>query len=212
VLDQVALWFRNIVETMGYPGLFILITLESTLVPVPSTLVMPFAGYLAGVGIFSLPVVLVINSTAALLGSGVSYWIGATGGKPFLEKYGKWFLVRPQDLVKTEAAFAKHGKWVILIGRFIPVVRHIISVPAGIARMPLRPFFLQTFIGSTLWGGFLILLGYYLGENWQAVAAQIKRFDLVIGVGVVVAILTLGTLFVVRRRRERKNNPDQSQT
>lgn len=209
MLDQVAAWFKDIVETMGYPGLFLLITLESTLVPVPSTLVMPFAGYLAGVGIFSLPVVLIINSTAALLGSGISYWIGAKGGKPFLQKYGKYFLVRPQDLEKTEQAFAKHGKWVILIGRFIPVVRHIISVPAGIARMPLRPFFLQTFLGSTIWGGFLILLGYYLGENWETVATQIKRFDLVIGITVVLAILSLGTWFVVRRRREqRQKNAD----
>ncbi|MBA3461310.1 MAG: DedA family protein [Deltaproteobacteria bacterium] len=209
MLDQLAAWFKDIVETMGYPGLFLLITLESTLVPVPSTLVMPFAGYLAGVGIFSLPAVLIINSTAALLGSGLSYWIGAKGGKPFLVRYGKYFLVRPQDLEKTEQAFAKHGKWVILIGRFIPVVRHIISVPAGIARMPLRPFFLQTFLGSTIWGGFLILLGYYLGENWQTVAAQIKRFDLVIGVSVVLAILVLGIWFVVHRRREqRQNNAD----
>lgn len=210
MLDQVALWFRNIVETMGYPGLFLLITLESTLVPVPSTLVMPFAGYLAGIGIFSLPVVLAINSSAALFGSGISYWVGAKGGKPFLLKYGKWFLVKPADLEKTEAAFAKHGKWVILIARFIPVVRHIISVPAGIARMPLRPFFFQTFLGSTLWGGFLIVLGYYLGENWEAVATKLKRFDLVIGVLVVLAILTLGIRFVARRRRERQNNADQT--
>ena len=209
MLDQLAAWFRNIVETMGYPGLFILITLESTLVPIPSTLVMPFAGYLAGIGVFSLPVILIINSVAALLGSGISYWIGAKGGKPFLLKYGKYFLVRPQDLEKTERAFAKHGRWVILIGRFIPVVRHIISVPAGIARMPLRTFFLQTFLGSTIWGGFLILLGYYLGENWQVVAAQIKRFDLVIGISVVLAILGLGIWFVVHRRREqRQKNAD----
>ena len=209
MLEQFADWVKHIVETMGYPGVFILIALESTLVPIPSELVMPFAGYLAGRGIFSLPVIMIINSVAALVGSGICYFIGAKGGKPFLERYGKFFLLRQHDLEKTERVFAKHGKWVVLIGRFIPVVRHIISIPAGIARMPLKTFFLQTFIGSTIWGGFLILLGYYLGDNWEAVATKLKRFDLVIGVLVVLAILALGIRFVVRRRRERQNNADQ---
>lgn len=209
MLEQFADWVKHVVETMGYPGVFILIALESTLVPIPSELVMPFAGYLAGRGSFSLPVIMIINSVAALIGSGICYFIGAKGGKPFLERYGKFFLLRQHDLEKTERVFAKHGKWVVLIGRFIPVVRHIISIPAGIARMPLKTFFLQTFIGSTIWGGFLILLGYYLGDNWEAVATKLKRFDLVIGVLVVLAIVALGIRFVVRRRRERANNTDQ---
>lgn len=212
MLEQFADWVKHVVESMGYPGVFLLIALESTLVPIPSELVMPFAGYLAGRGSFSLPVIMIINSVAALVGSGVCYFIGAKGGKPFLERYGKFFLLRKHDLEKTERVFAKHGKWVVLIGRFIPVVRHIISIPAGIARMPLRTFFLQTFIGSTIWGGFLILLGYYLGDNWEAVATKLKRFDLVIGVLVVLAIVALGIRFFVRRRRERQNNTDETQT
>jgi membrane protein DedA with SNARE-associated domain len=202
VLEQLALWVKHVIESLGYPGVFILITLESTLVPIPSELVMPFAGYLASRGEFSLPIVLAINSVAALLGSGICYAIGAKGGKPFLQRYGKFFLLRQHDLEKTERIFQRYGRMVILIGRFLPVVRHIISVPAGIARMPLRPFFLQTFIGSTLWGGFLILLGYQLGESWEAVAAQIKRFDLLIGVVIVLGVLAIAARFVMRRRRE----------
>ncbi len=208
MLEQFAIWVKDVVASMGYPGVFLLITLESTLVPIPSELVMPFAGYMAAKGVFSLPVVLIINSTAALLGSGLCYLIGAKGGKPFLQRYGKFFLLRQHDLEKTERVFAKHGKWVILIGRFLPVVRHIISIPAGIARMPLRTFFLQTFIGSTIWGGFLILLGYQLGDNWEAVATKFKRIDLVIGVCIVLGLLALGIRFIVRRRRERPNNTD----
>jgi membrane protein DedA with SNARE-associated domain len=208
VLESFAQWVKEVVATLGYPGVFLLITLESTLVPIPSELVMPFAGFMASKGEFSLPLILIINSTAALLGSGICYWIGAKGGKPFLVKYGKFFLVRQHDLEKTEVVFAKYGKWVVLIGRFIPVVRHIISIPAGIARMPLKTFFLQTFIGSTIWGGFLIMLGYELGENWEAVATKFKRIDLVIGVCVVLGIVILGIRFVVRRRRERANNAD----
>jgi membrane protein DedA with SNARE-associated domain len=211
VLEQFANWVKDLVSSMGYPGLFLLITLESTLVPVPSAILMPLAGAMASKGVFSLPVVLLINSTAALFGSTISYYVGAKGGKAFLERYGKYFLIKPADIAKTERAFATHGKWVILIARFLPVVRHVISVPAGIARMPLRTFWLQTFIGSTLWGGFLIILGYQLGENWEAVAGKLKRMDLVIGVVIVLALVALAIRFLVRRRRERQGtttNPE----
>jgi membrane protein DedA with SNARE-associated domain len=203
VLESFAHWIENIVRVFGYPGVFVLITLESTLVPIPSELVMPLAGYMASKGTFSLPVILVINSGAALLGSGLCYWIGVVGGKPFLVKYGKYFLVRQHDIEKTEAFFAKHGKKTILIGRFLPVIRHVISVPAGIARMPLRAFFLQTFLGSTIWGGALILLGHYVGSNWETFAKPLKRVDLLIGVILVLGLVALGIRFVVRRRRER---------
>lgn len=211
MLEQFANWVKDVIQAMGYPGVFLLITLESTLVPIPSELVMPLAGAMASRGDFSLPLILVINSVAALVGSTICYYIGAKGGKPFLERYGKFFLLRQHDLEKTERVFAKHGKWVILIGRFLPVVRHIISIPAGIARMPLRTFWLQTFIGSTIWGSFLIILGYQLGENWESVAGKLKRMDLVIGVVIVLALLALATRFFLRRRRERQGattNPE----
>ena len=191
---------------LGYPGLFILIVLESTMIPIPSLLVMPFAGYLAAQGHVSLPMILVINSTAALLGSALSYWLGAAGGKPLLLKYGKYVFVRPKDIEKTEEFFAKHGKWTVLIGRFLPVVRHIISIPAGIARMPLVPFFTQTFIGSTLWGGGLMLMGYGLGARWQAIAAQAKKVDLLIAVGIVLVIVAIAIRFIMKRRRERSTH------
>ena len=193
----------------GYPAVFILITLESTLVPIPSELVMPFAGFMAYKGEFSLPVILVINSVGALLGSGLCYWIGVVGGKPFLVKYGKYFLVNQHDIAKTETFFAKHGKATILIARFLPVIRHVISVPAGIARMPLRGFFLQTFLGSTIWGGALILLGYYVGANWETLANKLKRVDLLIGLILVLGLVALGIRFVVRRRASGlENNAD----
>jgi membrane protein DedA with SNARE-associated domain len=203
VLQAFATWIQEFVRSVGYPGLFLLIVLESTLVPIPSELVMPFAGYMASKGVFSLPLVLVINSVGALVGSGLCYWIGAAGGKPLLVKYGKYVFIRAHDIEKTEVFFAKHGKATILIGRFLPVIRHFISIPAGIARMPLVPFFVQTFIGSTIWGSLLIIIGYEVGENWEAVATQFKHVDLVIGVLIVLAILALAIRFVIRRRRER---------
>ena len=196
-------WVQGIVHVGGYPVVFALIMLESTLVPIPSELVMPFAGYMAWKGEFSLPVILVINSVGALVGSGICYWIGVVGGTPFLVKYGKYFLVRQHEIERTEAFFARHGKKTILIGRFLPVIRHVISVPAGIARMPLPGFFLQTFLGATIWGGVLILLGYYVGANWEVLSSNLKRVDHVIGAILVLALVALGIRFVVRRRRER---------
>ena len=208
MLQDFAHAVQGLVRDLGYPGLFILIVLESTMVPIPSLLVMPFAGFMASQGDFSLPVILIINSTAALLGSALSYWLGAAGGKPLLLKYGKYVFVRPKDLDKTEEFFARHGKWTILIGRFLPVVRHIISIPAGIARMPLVPFFTQTFIGSTLWGGGLMILGYELGSRWESIATKAKRVDLVIAVGIVLVLVTVGIWFILKRRKERANNAD----
>jgi membrane protein DedA with SNARE-associated domain len=203
VLDHLAQYVMDFVQRVGYPGLFLLITLESTLVPIPSELVMPFAGVLASQGKMALPVILIINSSAALLGSGISYWIGAAGGKPLLLRYGKYALIRAKDIEMTERFFARHGKATILVGRFLPVVRHIISVPAGIARMPLVPFFTQTFIGSTIWGSILIVLGYHFGESFLATAKSLKHFDLIVGVVIVGVLLALAIRFVVRRRRER---------
>jgi membrane protein DedA with SNARE-associated domain len=203
VFEAFSDWVQGIVRAGGYPVVFALIMMESTLVPIPSELVMPFAGFMAWKGEFSLPVILVINSVGALVGSGICYWIGVVGGKPFLVKYGKYFLVRQHEIERTEVFFARHGKKTILIGRFLPVIRHIISVPAGIARMPLPGFFLQTFLGATIWGGILILLGYYVGANWEALTSTLKRVDHVIGAILVLALVALGIRFVVRRRRER---------
>jgi membrane protein DedA with SNARE-associated domain len=203
VLEAFSDWVQSVVAAGGYPVVFLFIMLESTLVPIPSELVMPFAGFMASQGKFSLPVILVINSVGALVGSGICYWIGVVGGKPFLVKYGKYFLVGQHEIARTEAFFARHGAKTILIGRFLPVIRHIISVPAGIARMPLPGFFLQTFLGSTIWGGVLILLGYYVGANWKTFSNELKHVDHIIAAILVLALVALGIRFVVRRRRER---------
>ncbi len=213
MLESFARWVQGIVVDLGYPGLFALIMFESTLVPIPSELVMPFAGYLAWRGDFSLPVVIAINTIAAVVGSGICYWIGAAGGKRLLERYGKYVLIRQKDIAKTEAWFERHGKATILVGRFLPVVRHIISVPAGIARMPLVPFFVQTAIGATIWGTFLILLGYELGAtSWETVAKQIKSVDLYIGIAIITVFLAFTIRFVVRRRRESTKGEAQNRS
>jgi membrane protein DedA with SNARE-associated domain len=211
VLETVVQWLKSFVESVGYPGLFLLIMVESTVVPVPSEIVLPFAGWLAHDGKMSLAIVLFINSAAALVGSGLSYWFGAAGGKRLLLRYGRYIFITPQDIDRTEAFFARRGRVTVLIARFVPVVRHIISIPAGVARMPLSAFLLQTFIGATVWGSFLVLLGYELGAKWESVATQLKQADLVIGLVIIIAFIALAARFVVRRRRAQaasRNNAD----
>ena len=207
MLEHFAIWVQHIILTVGYPGLFSMIVLESTLVPIPSELVMPFAGHLASQGEFSLTVILAINSTAAMTGSAISYWIGAAGGRPLVVKYGKFAGLRAKDLERTESFFNRHGKATILIGRFLPVVRHVISVPAGVAKMPLVPFFTQTFIGATIWGTVLIFIGYTLGDRFASVAAELKHVDAIVGIGIILVLLALAARFVVRRRRAVGANP-----
>jgi membrane protein DedA with SNARE-associated domain len=203
VLHDFARWVQELVVSLGYPGLFALIVLESTMVPIPSLLVMPFAGFLAAQGHFSLPVILVINLAGALTGSALSYWFGAAGGKPLLLKYGKYVLIKPKDIEKTESYFAKYGAWTILVSRFLPVIRHIISIPAGVARMPLLPFLGLTGLGASLWGGGLMVMGYVLGARWSEIEAKAKSVDHLIALAIVVAIVGAALYFYVRRRRER---------
>lgn len=206
MLSDIAHSVQQLVVDLGYPGLFLLIVLESTMVPIPSLLVMPFAGFLASKGEFSLPVILLINSTAALTGSMLSYWLGAAGGKPLLLKYGKYVFVRPKDIEKTEEYFAKHGGKTIFIGRFLPVVRHLISIPAGIARMPIPQFALLTTAGASIWGGGLMILGYWLRENWEPVVTKAKRFDLMIAASIVVVIAFLAIRFYLRRKKAKQSD------
>ena len=205
MLDQIASYLQGMIQSLGYPGLFALIVLESTMVPVPSLLVMPFAGFLSSGEnpVFSLPLILAVNAVGALVGSSLSYWLGLAGGKPLLLKYGKYVLVRPADLAKTEEFFEKHGAWTIFIARFIPVVRHLISIPAGVARMNFGAFLFQTFLGASAWGGGLMVVGYILGSNWERVAKVAKRIDLVIAIAVVLTLAILAVRFVARRRSQR---------
>jgi membrane protein DedA with SNARE-associated domain len=202
VLASFAHAVQQLVIDLGYPGLFLLIVLESTMVPIPSLLVMPFAGYLAATGAFSLPAILLLNAGAALTGSLISYALGAFGGKPLLLRYGKYVFVRAKDLEKTHEYFEKHGGKTIFIARFLPVVRHLISIPAGIARMPLAPFSALTVAGASCWGGGLMVLGYWLKDNWETIEHHFKRFDLLVGGLVVVVLVALAVRFYVKRKRD----------
>jgi len=196
MFDAIGEALHSFIHSIGYLGIFLLMVAESTFVPVPSMLIMPFAGSLC-VGAnseFSLPLVILMNSLGAFVGSGLFYEFGARGGKPILLKVGKYFLVKPSDIDKTEAYFQKPGRLTVFIARFIPVVRHLISFVAGLGHMPRVPFFVQTVAGATIWGGFLTLLGYMLADNWESVINTMKKFDLAIA-----ALVVLGCAFLLYR-------------
>jgi len=177
LLIELAKFASSLISSWGYFGVFSLMALESTMFPLPSELVMPFAGYLAQQGRFDFVLVIIVSALGTVFGSLISYYLGKYGGEPFLERYGKYFLINKKDLQKTHGFFEKHGDKTIFISRFIPVVRHLISLPAGIAEMNLKKFIFFTFLGGLIWNSIVAYLGYYLGKNWNLVHEHTKTFS-----------------------------------
>lgn len=175
----------------GYLWLFILMVMESMVLPVPSEAVMPFAGFLISQKIFSFAGVIFYSTLGGIVGSLISYYIGFYGGTPFVKKFGRYFLLRQDDLRKTEQFFQKHGQKTIFISRFIPVVRHFISLPAGASRMNLGKFILYTALGAGLWHTFLSWVGFALKENWGRIGQYTKYVDYFILLAILIAVVII---------------------
>jgi membrane protein DedA with SNARE-associated domain len=189
-------WFIN---QCGYVGVFLLMTLESMVAPVPSELVMPFAGFLIFTGHFNILPVMVASTLGSIVGSLLSYGMGMLG-KPVVLRYGRYLLLNPHHLEWTEKFFMRHGGKTIFISRFIPVVRHLISIPAGLARMPLIPFILYSAVGATLWNGFLVYLGVRLKENWRV----IQQYTHILDYFVIAGLMGAGVYLVWKIKSARK--------
>ncbi|MBI2085376.1 MAG: DedA family protein [Candidatus Aenigmarchaeota archaeon] len=175
----------QLISSTGYFGLFVLMVMESMAFPVPSELVMPFAGFLVADGKMSLLYVVIVTSLASLTGSLLSYYIAYFGGKKLIHNYGKFFFIDREHLKKTESWFKKRGSITIFASRLIPVVRHLISIPAGLAKMDIKKFSLYTLIGATTWNTFLLWIGIQLRERWD----QIHKFSSILDVLVIVGII-----------------------
>jgi len=189
----------NTISFFHYPGVFILMTLESMVFPLPSELVMPFAGFLVWTGKFNFWLVILASSLGSLFGSVLSYYIGKYGGEALIRKFGRYLLLDETDLQKTQQWFQRKGDSTIFIGRFIPVVRHLISIPAGLGEMNFKKFCLYTVLGATVWNTFLIWLGMILGDNWSAV----KKYSEFISVPVAI-LLFIGLIYFVWRHIKNK--------
>ena len=189
----------KVLDTTGYTGAGVLMMLESMIAPVPSEAVMPFVGFQVADAKWNLWLAIAATSLGSIVGSLLSYWMGYYGGKPFVLKVGKYLLLNQRDLERTEKFFhARQGTLTIFIARFIPVVRHFISIPAGIGRMPLLPFSVVTLIGATMWNTFLLVCGMQLRERWGVVQKYSHQIDIV----VVLALVAGAVWFFVKRRGE----------
>ncbi len=180
--------------------------MESMIAPVPSEAVMPFVGFLVVDGKWNLWGAIVATSLGSIFGSLVSYYIGAYGGKPLVTKVGRYLLLDHHDLELTERFFRRRsGIMTIFVSRFVPVVRHLISIPAGTGRMPIVPFILATLAGATLWNTFLLVCGMKLREHWPLVQKYSHQVDMA-----VVILLIIGVLWFLRSRLARRSRSFQA--
>lgn len=173
------------ISALGYPGVVLMMAIESACIPLPSEIIMPFSGYLVYTGRFNLWAVATAGAIGCVVGSLVAYWVGMYGGRPFIEKYGRYVLISMHELDIADRWFAKRGELIVFASRLLPVIRTFIAFPAGVARMRLGRFVVYTFIGSFPWCLGLAYIGQKLGEQWdknEALKSWFHRFDFVIGV------------------------------
>jgi membrane protein DedA with SNARE-associated domain len=198
-IDEIVIPFLNgLYGAVGYLGVLIAMGIESAMVPLPSELILPYAGFLISdtsqvEPLTSAPwnywIVVVAATIGNTLGSLVAYAIGAYGGRPFLERFGRYLLIRPHEIELADSFFAKHGAATVFIGRLLPIVRTFISFPAGVARMPLGRFIAYSTAGAFLWSMLLVYAGMVLGVNWVQIREALQPFDLAIAVAVVLLVV-----------------------
>lgn len=197
-------WLADTILTLGYPGIIVLMAIESSVLPLPSELVMPPAGYLAAKGQMNGVLAVAAGTLGSILGALVNYGLALFVGEPLLRRYGKYVLVSNRSLDRTEAFFRRHGEISTLIGRLLPVVRHLISIPAGVSRMRLGRFILFTALGAGLWCGILTYLGWIIGRHGEEVEAVIGDYvHHALVAYVLPAIAVLLAAYVLWRRRAR---------
>jgi len=187
---------------IGYPGIVALMVLESSILPVPSELVMPPAGYWAAKGQMSFPVVLLCGVLGSIIGALANYYGAQLIGRPLIQRYGKYVLLSEKNLLRSERFFAEHGEISTLIGRLFPVVRHLISIPAGLHRMPLPRFILYTALGAAVWCAILTWIGYFLGQHEAALRSEeIHRYVTWALLMLMPLTVVVIWIYVLRRRR-----------
>jgi membrane protein DedA with SNARE-associated domain len=201
ITELISQYAVKVLEVMGYFGAGLLMALESMIAPVPSEAVMPFVGFMVADGHWNLWLSIAVTAFGSIVGSLASYVMGYYGGKPLVLKVGKYLLLDKHDLEMTERFFHKRsGTWTLFFSRFIPVIRHFVSIPAGIGKMPLVPFVAATLIGATIWNSFLLILGMKLRENWEIVQTYSHQID----IGVVILLVGFVGWFIYSRVKKRK--------
>ncbi len=183
------------ISALGYGGVVLMMAVESACIPLPSEIIMPFSGYLAATGRFGLNMVAIAGAVGCLLGSYAAYFAGSWGGRPFIERYGRYLLIAEHELEIADRFFARWGSHTVFWGRMLPVVRTFIAFPAGVSRMKLAPFTIYTLLWSYVWCLALAYVGMKLGQHWKDLAPYFHRFDALIAI-----VLIIGAAAVIYNR------------
>lgn len=204
MVEQFVDWILKVCLDLGYPGIIALMAMESSILPVPSELVMPPAGYWAAKGEMNFVVALLCGVLGSIIGALANYYGAQLIGRPLIQRYGRYILLSEKNLERSERFFAQHGEISTLVGRLFPVIRHLISIPAGLHKMPLPKFILYTAVGAGVWCAILTYIGYFLGQHEASLRSEeIHRY--VTWAIVALIPLSLGTIgfYLWRRRRKR---------
>jgi membrane protein DedA with SNARE-associated domain len=196
IVQSVVDFVTQTIGDHGVPAVFLLMTLESACIPVPSEVIQLFAGYLVSQHKMALVAAILAGTLGNVVGSWIAWGVGATGGRPFIERYGKYLHVTPKRMELADRWFERYGNKVVFWSRMLPIVRTFISLPAGVARMPFGRFTLYTFLGALPWCTGLTLLGVQVGQNWKTWEARLKYFDYAVA-----ALLVVGVVILVRKWR-----------
>ena len=189
LIALLATWIISVISTMGYGGIVLLMAIESACIPLPSEIIMPFSGFLVFKGEMTLWGVALAGAIGCVVGSIPAYYLGMYGGRPLVEKYGKWVLISKHDLEFADRAFDKYGEIIIFIGRLLPAVRTFIAFPAGVARMNMGKFVAYTFVGSLIWCWVLAYAGMKTGEHWESLKVYFHEFHYVIAAAAIIFVV-----------------------
>jgi len=201
ILATIASWIIGVISSLGYGGIILLMAISAANIPIPSEVIMPFSGFLVFQGTFNLYLTAFMGAIGCAIGSSFSYFLGAYGGRPLVEKYGRYILISHHDLDLADRWFSKHGEATVFFGRFLPVITTFISFPAGIAKMNYLRFVSYSFLGALLWSLFLAFIGLKLGENWENIRGYFHGLDWVI-LGLIIVLIIW---WIVRHLAQRKN-------
>jgi len=196
--EQIVLFLQNLFTTIGWTGVITAMAIESACIPLPSEVTMPLAGWMLVEDTIGILWAGLYGAIGCTLGSIATYWIGASGGRPLLEKYGKYVLITRRDIERADRWFNKYGEATAFFSRLLPIVRTFISLPAGVARMGFMKFTLYSFVGSYLWCAALAWAGFVFGEHWRTVRQYMRPFDIPIAI----ALTALVCWFIYRHVKE----------
>ncbi len=205
-MDAMSQWVLDIMQQLGYAGVVLLMFLENVFPPIPSEIIMPAAGFAAARGELSLTGVIIAGGVGSVLGAVVLYYVGRLLNEDRLialtDRYGKWLLISSDDIRQADDWFDRHGPKIVFFGRLLPGVRSLLSIPAGMANMPMGQFLLYTSLGTTLWSGLLAVAGYQLGANYEQIEGWIGPISqIILGICILLAVI-----FILRRVQKMRSS------